>query len=130
MNKNYSLLMMGFLMILGLSLVSCSNQYGDNVPDWWTPEYGVQYQETNQYTEMQLKQVHINVMNRYNFHCYDNCTYNFENDKLQLEVREQKQLWLFKFEQKVTYDLTPNGEIERVRQNLWSRIFNQEVING
>jgi len=115
MNKK-SIVSMLMVFVLMFSMVSVFAQQN-------------KYVTSNKYNEQKLMQVQNSFQNRYHFNCSGNCTYKEENNQLQLEVKNQVRVFnLFNLESKETYHLSEQGEILKVKRNLWSRLFNRNVL--
>lgn len=55
------------------------------------------------------------------------CQYQ-TGETLTLQIREQKRFLFMNVEMKSEYDIDSEGNIERARYNLWSRLLGQERI--
>ena len=89
------------------------------------------YMASENSSKEELMQLRNRFENKYQFNCSGECVYKEENNQLKLEVTNKlKVMNLFHLELRETYELNEEGEILRVRQNIWSRLFNREVLKN
>ena len=80
-------------------------------------------------TQSQLRTLeqHQNMFeNKYNFDCSGECKYREIEDKVRLEIREQRKFLFWNVESHEVYDLNEEGEIIFTHYNIWSRLLNRD----
>ena len=86
----------------------------------------------NKYSIENINQIHSNFMNKYQFNCTGECDYVLdENNKIQLQIREQKRFLFWDVNMIEEHELNENGDVIQSKYNFWSRLLNRnrEVFN-
>lgn len=114
-NKQLLSIAFGLFLLLGISLISAQN-------------YQVKENTLNKYTIQEAEVIKNQFQNRYMLNCSGECEYKEIDNKLMLEVRQQKKFLFFNVEAKETYELNELGMVTKAKVNFWSRLLNMNRV--
>lgn len=113
-----------FVFILGMSFV-----LAQGIPSNAMGNIQTKTQTLLNYNLQQVEQIRNQFENKYQFNCFGTCDLSEVNNRIQLEVREQRKIFLFfNIDLVDKYDLNENGGIIQAKHNIWSRLLNQNRI--